>query len=386
MVTAGVYLLMRQSPLQEWSSTSLIVITWLGGQSALQGAACGQLENDLKKVIAFSTTSQLGYMVVACGQSQYSLSLFHLINHAFFKALLFLSAGAVIHALSDQQDMRKMGGQVQLLPKTYSMILLGSQSLMAFPFQTGFYSKDYLLEMALIPNNATSTVAYVQALQAAILTATYSARLMILTFQSSPHYPHTVLESIADPSKLMLIPLQILGFGAAFVGYLTHELFQGQGSSFYQQALFTHPNNLTLQDGPLSAPSWLKFLPPATLLILLTLIPIRSRLGNIVTGATGTTGNVGNVGSVGPHKLSLWTGILNHFNIYNHWIMHNSQNFGNIVFRYWDRGLVELLGPMGQMKVIHYQAFRVESTGFIPHYAFIIVFSMVIGISMCALK
>jgi|SRR5689334_1371933 len=112
MVTAGVYLLLRLSPLLEWSSTTLIIITWLGGLSAILGAACGLESNDLKRVIAFSTTSQLGYMVVACGLSQYSLSLFHLINHALFKALLFLSAGAVIHALADQQDLRKMGGLV----------------------------------------------------------------------------------------------------------------------------------------------------------------------------------------------------------------------------------------------------------------------------------
>jgi len=166
-------------------------------------------------------------MVVACGLSTYSLSLFHLINHAFFKALLFLSAGAVIHALADQQDMRRMGGLVLLLPKTYSLILLGSLSLMAFPFLTGFYSKDYLLEMALVPRNATTTIAYILALVAAILTATYSARLMIMTFLSAPHFPHTVLETIVDPPKVMLFPLFLLGAGAAFFGFLSHELFLG---------------------------------------------------------------------------------------------------------------------------------------------------------------
>src|SRR5690349_1377107 len=174
--------------------------------------------------------------------------------------------------------MRKMGGLVQLLPKTYSFILLGSLSLMAFPFLTGFYSKDYLLEMALVPRNATTTIAYILAFVAAILTATYSARLMILTFLSAPHYPHTVLQIIADPPFLMLLPLIILGAGAAFFGFVTHELFLGLGSTFYQQALFTHPSNLTLLDGPLSPPSLLKFLPLATLLILITLLPISKPL------------------------------------------------------------------------------------------------------------
>ena len=159
-----------------------MIVIWLGSISALLGASAGLLENDLKKVIAFSTTSQLGYMVVACGISQYSLSLFHLINHAFFKALLFLSAGAVLHAVMDEQDMRKMGGLSINLPITYVSFIIGSLSLMAFPFLTGFYSKDYLLEILLIPNNFTHTIAYILTLLAAFLTSIYSIRLLILTF------------------------------------------------------------------------------------------------------------------------------------------------------------------------------------------------------------
>lgn len=159
-----------------------MIIIWLGSISALLGASAGLLENDLKKVIAFSTTSQLGYMIVACGISQYSLSLFHLINHAFFKALLFLSAGAVLHAIMDEQDMRKMGGLYINIPITYVSFIIGSLSLMAFPFLTGFYSKDYLLEILLIPNNLTHTIAYILTLLAAFLTSIYSIRLLILTF------------------------------------------------------------------------------------------------------------------------------------------------------------------------------------------------------------
>lgn len=159
-----------------------MIVIWLGSISALLGASAGLLENDLKKVIAFSTTSQLGYMVVACGISQYSLSLFHLINHAFFKALLFLSAGAVLHAVMDEQDMRKMGGLSINIPITYVSFIIGSLSLMAFPFLTGFYSKDYLLEILLIPNNFTHTIAYILTLFAAFLTSIYSIRLLILTF------------------------------------------------------------------------------------------------------------------------------------------------------------------------------------------------------------
>jgi len=199
MVTAGVYLLMRISPMLECSSLNLIIVTWIGAITALFGAACGLLENDLKKVIAFSTSSQLGYMVVACGISQYSLALFHLINHAFFKALLFLSPGAVLHAIADEQDMRKMGNLINFLPVTYICFVIGSLSLMAFPFLTGFYSKDFILEILFIPNNTTQTIAYLLTLIAAFLTSIYSIRLLILTFLSKPHFNNKLSNAIHDP-------------------------------------------------------------------------------------------------------------------------------------------------------------------------------------------
>jgi NADH-ubiquinone oxidoreductase chain 5 len=148
MVTAGVFLIIRSSPLFEYAPNILLLMTFMGGLTALFAATVGLVQNDLKKVIAYSTCSQLGYMVFACGLSQYYVSIFHLINHAFFKALLFLSAGAIIHALNNEQDMRKMGGLINILPLTYSVMLIGSLSLMGFPFLTGFYSKDVILELA----------------------------------------------------------------------------------------------------------------------------------------------------------------------------------------------------------------------------------------------
>jgi NADH-ubiquinone oxidoreductase chain 5 len=148
MVTAGVFLIIRSGPLFEVSSLALTIVTILGALTAFFAATTGVVQNDLKKVIAYSTCSQLGYMVMVCGISNYSTSLFHLMNHAFFKALLFLSAGSVIHAVSDEQDMRKMGGLIKSIPFTYTMILIGSLSLMGFPYLTGFYSKDLILELA----------------------------------------------------------------------------------------------------------------------------------------------------------------------------------------------------------------------------------------------
>jgi len=146
MVTAGVFLIVRCSPLFEYAPTISLIITISGAMTAFIAASIGLVQNDLKRVIAYSTCSQLGYMMVACGTSGYSVGMFHLTNHAFFKALLFLSAGSIIHALADEQDMRKMGGLLNFLPFTYSMMFIGSLSLMGFPFMTGFYSKDLILE------------------------------------------------------------------------------------------------------------------------------------------------------------------------------------------------------------------------------------------------
>jgi NADH-ubiquinone oxidoreductase chain 5 len=148
MVTAGVFILIRISPILESSTTGLLIITILGVFTAFFAATIGLFQNDFKRVIAYSTCSQLGYMVFICGLSNYSLSLFHLTNHAFFKALLFLSAGSIIHAMSDEQDIRRFGGLIKLLPYSYLMLLIGSLALMGIPFLTGFYSKDLIIEIA----------------------------------------------------------------------------------------------------------------------------------------------------------------------------------------------------------------------------------------------
>jgi len=160
LVVAGVYLLLRSSPILELASGVLMTITIIGAMTAFIAATIGLVQNDIKKVIAYSTCSQLGYMVFSCGISNYSTSLFHLMNHAFFKALLFLSAGAVIHALADEQDMRKMGGLIKTLPFTYSLMFIGSLSLAGFPFLTGFYSKDAILELTYAHYSVSGNFAY----------------------------------------------------------------------------------------------------------------------------------------------------------------------------------------------------------------------------------
>src|SRR3954469_4769440 len=191
MVTAGVYLLMRSSPLIEYSSTVLMLCLRLGAITTVFSSLIGLFQQDIKKVIAYSTMSQLGMMVIAVGLSCYNIALFHLINHAFYKGLLFLGAGAVIHAVADNQDFRRYGGLRPFLPLTYSVMLIASLSLVAFPFMTGFYSKDFILESAYGQYYFSSTVVYFIATIGAMFTTLYSVKVLYLTFLTNPNGPLT---------------------------------------------------------------------------------------------------------------------------------------------------------------------------------------------------
>ena len=209
MVTAGVFLLARCSPLFEYAPTALVVVTVMGAMTAFFAGTTGLLQNDLKRVIAYSTCSQLGYMVFACGLSGYSIGVFHLANHAFFKALLFLSAGSVIHAMGDEQDMRKMGGLVRVLPYTYAMFFIGSLALMGFPFLTGFYSKDVILEIAYAHYTLHGHFAHWLGTLAAFFTAFYSMRLLYLTFLAETNSYRQIMVNAHDAPFAMGFPLFI---------------------------------------------------------------------------------------------------------------------------------------------------------------------------------
>jgi len=230
MVTAGVFLLIRSSGLYEFTPSVLNFITTIGAATAFMAATSGLLQNDLKKVIAYSTCSQLGYMVFACGLSSYSLSLFHLSNHAFFKALLFLSAGAVIHAISSEQDMRKLGGLLRLLPYTYAMFLVGSLALMGFPFLTGYYSKDLILEVAASTTTTVGYYAYWLGIITAFFTAFYSFRLLNLVFYGTSRSPRTYLLQGHELTPRMALALAALSLGSIFFGFLLRDLFVGLGT------------------------------------------------------------------------------------------------------------------------------------------------------------
>ena len=243
MVTAGVFLIIKCSPLYEYVPTVLSVITFVGATTAFFSATVGLVQNDIKKVIAYSTCSQLGYMIFACGLSSYHVSFFHLVNHAFFKALLFLSAGAIIHSLSNEQDMRKYGALASLLPFTSVMLLIGSLSLMGFPFLTGFYSKDLILELALTKYTFEGSFAYTLGLVTAFFTSYYSFRVFYMTFISKNNSFRTVMAHIHELPLKMAIALMVLSLGSIFFGYLAKDLFVGLGTDFWNHSIFILPQN-----------------------------------------------------------------------------------------------------------------------------------------------
>jgi proton-translocating NADH-quinone oxidoreductase chain L len=210
MVTAGVFLLARCSYFFEFSPISLNFIVLIGATTAFFAATVGLFQNDMKKVIAYSTCSQLGYMIFACGLSSYDVGLFHLYNHAFFKALLFLGAGSVIHALGDEQDMRKMGGVKNILPFSYAIMLIGSLALIGFPFLAGFYSKDIILEVCFAKQTITGHFSFILGVFAAFCTAFYSSRLLFLVFLSNPNGNKNIIINAHEGGFKMTLPLFLL--------------------------------------------------------------------------------------------------------------------------------------------------------------------------------
>jgi NADH-ubiquinone oxidoreductase chain 5 len=377
MVTAGVYLLLRSSPILEYGSTPLILITWVGALTAFFAATTGLLQNDLKRVIAYSTCSQLGYMVFACGLSNYSIGIFHLVNHAFFKALLFLSAGAVIHALNDEQDMRKMGGLVNLLPFTYTMILIGSLSLMALPFLTGFYSKDLILEVAFGQYLFTGNVAYWLGTISAVFTAFYSLRLLALTFLTYPNGPKINYLGTHEAPLIMAIPLVLLAIMSVFFGYVTKDLFIGVGTNFWGNSLFVHPNHVSLIEAEFAIPTFYKLLPlfgslfgGGFALVLYHLFPLFT-----ISLTENTLGR------------TLYRFLNQKYwfdNLYNNLILSKLLDFGYTTNKTLDRGVIELVGPYGLVNVFKNASSKITSldTGFIPSYAMYIFSGLILFITL----
>ena len=370
MVTAGVFLVARCSPIFEFSPFSLSVITVVGACTAFFAATVGLFQNDLKRVIAYSTCSQLGYMVFACGLSNYSVGVFHLANHAFFKALLFLGAGSVIHAVSDEQDMRKMGGLKRLVPFTYSMMVIGSLALAGFPFLTGFYSKDVILEVAYGKFTAGGHFSYVLGSLAAFFTAFYSARLLYLTFLSKPNGFKKVIGSAYDSSYAICFSLATLSIPSIFIGYFSKDMIIGLGTDFWGNSIFVLPENMNRVDSEF-IPTFYKLFPLClSLLGLVSSFIFYTFFSNYLFRLK--MNRVGN-------------SLYNFFNrkwffdkVYNEYVSQFFFKSGYVhSYKMVDRGIFEMFGPAGISSVIGKTAKNISSsqTGYIYHYSLIMLVS-----------
>jgi NADH-quinone oxidoreductase subunit L len=261
MVTAGVFLMARMSPLMEYAPVVLGFVTFIGASTALFAATIGCVQNDIKRVIAYSTCSQLGYMFAAAGVGAYQASVFHLITHAFFKALLFLSAGSVIHAMSDEQDMRKMGGLAKIIPVTCTVMWIGNLALAGIPPFAGYYSKDAIIAATWASHTGIGLYAFICTVAAAFLTAFYSWRLLFLTFHGQSRADHHALEHAHESPWVMLAPLCVLAVGACIAGYALDTWFIGADwPHFWNGAIVNGPHNQVIEHLE-DIPAWVDVLP-----------------------------------------------------------------------------------------------------------------------------
>jgi NADH-ubiquinone oxidoreductase chain 5 len=373
MVTAGVYLLMRTSPLIEYSSTVLILSLWIGAITTVFSSLIGLFQQDIKKVIAYSTMSQLGMMIIAIGLSSYNIALFHLVNHAFYKGLLFLGAGAVIHAVADNQDFRKYGGLIPFLPLTYSVMLIASLSLVAFPFMTGFYSKDFILESAYSKFYFSSIVVYYIATIGAMFTTLYSVKVLYLTFLTNPNGPLINYKQAHEGDIYMSLPLIILALFSVFFGYITKDLFIGLGSDFFSDnSLFIHPKHLIIFDTEFAVPIIFKLLPLIFTISLCLLSLILSEfLPKILLFFKFSRFGYNIFGFFNQRFLIEL--------FYNKYITGVILKLGGQTTKILDKGSIELLGPYGLEKGLLSLSKNIASldTGVITSYALYILIGLI---------
>jgi len=376
MVTAGVYLLMRSSPLIEYSSTLLLLCLWLGAITTVFSSLIGLFQQDIKKVIAYSTMSQLGMMVIAIGLSSYNIALFHLINHAFYKALLFLGAGSVIHAVADNQDFRKYGGLISYLPLTYSVMLIASLSLVAFPFMTGFYSKDFILESAYGQFSFSGVAVYIIATIGAIFTTLYSVKVLYLTFLTNPNGPITYYKYAHEGNLFLSFPLIILAIFSIFFGFITKDIFIGLGSDFFvDNSLFIHPIHEIMINTEFAVSTFFKLLPFIfTISFSLIALIVSEFFPEIVIS----------------FKLSrLGYNIFGFFNqrfliefFYNKYIVNLILYLGGQTTKILDKGSIELCGPFGLEKGLMNSSKKISylNSSIVTNYALFILISFIIYI------
>ena len=372
MVTAGVYLISRCSPIFEYCPTTLLIITIAGASTALFGATVALFQNDLKKVIAYSTCSQLGYMILICGLSHYHIGIFHLFNHAFFKALLFLGAGAIIHAMNDEQDFRRMGGLRKVLPFSYAIMVVGSLSLMGLPFLTGFYSKDAILEVAFAHYTIFGHTAYSLGVLAAFFTSFYSIRLVYFVFLAKTNAFRQVISLAHEANWLIVVPLTLLMICSIFIGFCFKDMFIGLGTPFWGNAIFILPHNYLAIDSEF-LPASLKLLPNVFVFggALSSFFIYRYFFKFVLT------------------LQHLYYLIYIFFNkkwffdkVYTETIIQSVLQFTfHLSYKVIDKGLLEVVGPKGIVETIHkisMQLLKLQS-GFVVHYAYIMILSGFLG-------
>ena len=369
MVTAGVYLLMRSSPLIEYSNTVLLLCLWIGGVTTVFSSLIGLFQQDIKKVIAYSTMSQLGMMVIAVGLSSYNIALFHLVNHAFYKGLLFLGAGSVIHAVADNQDFRKYGGLRAFLPLTYSVMLIASLSLVAFPFMTGFYSKDMIIESAYGQFHFSSTIIYFISIIGAAFTTLYSIKVLYLTFLSNPNGSLADYKNAHESDIYMSIPLIILAVFSIFFGYVGKDIFIGLGSNFFiDNSLYIHPLHEIMLNTEFAVPTLFKILP---LILTIAFSLLSLFLSELMTK------------QLIYFKLSsIGYNIYGFFNqrfliefFYNRYITDTVLKLGGQSTKVVDKGSIELVGPYGLERGLTILSSNISKldTGVITSYALYIL-------------
>ena len=366
MVTAGVFLVVRCSPIFEYSQVALNFIAVVGMITAVFAASVALVQNDIKKIIAYSTCSQLGYMFFAAGVGAYHVAIFHLFTHAFFKALLFLGAGSVIHAFKDEQDIRKMGGVWKKIPYTWGLMLIGTLALTGFPLLSGFYSKDAIIEFAYFKNSSVGYYAMTVGIFTAFLTAIYSWRLFFKTFHGKYNNLELTIEKTHESPLVMLIPLIFLALGALFAGFAFKELLIGHHYlDFWKKSIF-----FIKEIEHLHVPFWLLFLTPV---LVVSAIPLSYYL---------YVKNTDILFGIKKINEPLYNFLLNKWyfdELYETIFVKPIKLIGTFLWKMGDQNTIDRYGPDGFSKVIKYfsnKAVKFQS-GYIYDYAFI----MLLGLS-----
>jgi NADH-quinone oxidoreductase subunit L len=369
MVTAGVFMVARLSPLFSLSPNASGFVTFIGATTAIFAASVALVQNDIKRIIAYSTCSQLGYMFVAMGVGAYSVGMFHLFTHAFFKALLFLCSGSVIIAMHHEQDTRKMGGLWRKLPFTYATMVIGTLALTGFPLTAGYFSKDAIIESALVSNSAMASYGFIMTLGAAAMTAFYSWRLIFKTFHGEPH-DRAHYEAAHETSKTMLVPLALLAVGSIVAGYPALALFTGHGAGeFFRQSLTLEPAEKLFESAE-------------NLPLVLSLLPTVMMIGGFLVAYQFYMRRPDIPAALARDQNLLYRFLLNKWyfdEIYDFLLVRPAMWLGRLFWKGGDGFIIDGFGPDGvstRVLDVTRNVIRLQ-TGYLYHYAF----AMLIGVA-----